>query len=90
MLNAGFVCFFAKANWVSCSLYNLELIRQTGQTNIPFVRLIALLCLFGWLLGWLVGRFFVYLVGWLGLCLFICFVCTTEDENYSFHMVLYH
>lgn len=61
MLNAGFVRFLTTANWFSCSLYNLQLIGQTGQTNISFVRLIAVFCLF--------GRFFL-LIWWLG-----CVVC---------------
>lgn len=93
MLNAGFVCFLTTANWVSFSLYNLQLIGPTGQTNISFAGLIAVFCLF--------GRFFAYLVVWLDFlggfwyvgwvfCLFVLFAplkvkliaftwcCTTE------------
>ena len=70
MLIAGFACFLTRANWVSCSFYNLQLIWQTGQPNISFARLITVFCLF--------GRIFVNLVHLLVclgfLLLLFCFV----------------
>ena len=47
MLIAGFACFLTRANWVSCSLYNLQLIWHTGRTDISFTSLIAVFCFFG-------------------------------------------